>query len=404
MIRSLTIDSVRLLLRWRGSLLLLISGALAGSFVRVTGAAGRSTFHGAEFEGMAIETLASTIFLLTVISGLVAGLVLGGEDRRSGFFAELAVRPVRRITYGAGRLLGLALTTCLALMLLGVGAMTTAGLSAADLPGLRERLRPEKVTVGGRELAAGELGQIRQGSPGRFSFGAGCEPVASLRLLPKVTFGSAASFSGHLDLALTLELESGRRVTKELPSFRPLRELPIRFEPLAEEAPFVLEVEPLSGSFLLEVDRNALTSLGGRVPLARDLAASLVLLWLAGSVAAGIAFLFAVGFSSGPASLAASFLVLIGLGRAAVLDIVAGVGQPNLDQGEVSSWYSGWLPSFLSFLVRLVPDFDRFNPAERLGLGDALPFTAFLATGAIGVFSVAAVLALLMLVVPLKEP
>ena len=403
MIRSLTIDSVRLLLRWRGSLLLLVCGALVGSFVRVTGEAGGSALRGAAIEGVAIETLAGTIFLLAVIFGLVAGLILGVEDRRSRFFAEIAVRPVRRVTYGVGRLLGLALSVCLALILLLAGSLTTAGLAASDLPELRQRVRPETVTIGGRELADGELGQIRQGSPGRFSFGAGREPVASLLLRPKVTFGAAESFSGHLDLSLTLEAESGRRVTQELPSFRPLRELPIRFERSEEGTPFVLEVEPRSGSFLLEVDRDALTILGGPVPPIRALAASLVQLWLAGSVAACLAFLFAIGFSSAPASLTASFLILVGLGRAAVLDIVAGMGQSDLGQGEAAAWYSGWLPSCLSLLVRLIPDLDRFNPAERFGLGEALPASALLAAGAVAALTAAAVLLLVMLVAPLGE-
>ena len=397
------LDSVRLLLRGRGAWLLLITGLVVGGFVRATRESGVGGLQGAEFQGAALETLVSTLFLLVVVFGLVAGLVLSVEDRGSGFFAEVLVRPVRRGTYVAGRLLGLLLVVALGLLLQTVAAALLSGLSASDLPEVRQKVRPQRVTIDQTPLKSDELGQIRKGSPGRFQFAGGTLPQATLILRPKLAFGAAGSFSGHLDLDLTLEFPDGRRFTQSPASFRPLRELPIRFEDPEPGSPFVLEVEPRNSSFLLEVDRDSLTTQGGQVPFLAQAVGALLLLLLAGGISAWLAYLFGLGLSSGPASLAASFVVLVALGRGAVLDIVAGIGADEGDPGEQTDHVGRWLRSMLTVLTRLVPDLDKFNPADRLGIGDALSAGALAGALTVSLATFSSALVLSMLILPLKE-
>ncbi|MBI4878319.1 MAG: hypothetical protein HY812_01480 [Planctomycetes bacterium] len=369
MIGRLALDAVRLLLRGRALFLVLGVGLLAGLFVRATRDTGSASLHGALLRGAALETLASTLFLAGVIQALVFGLVLAAEDRGSGFLAHVALRPVGRIAYAAGRLLGLAAAVLLGTLLLALPAALLAGLGRRDLPDLFERVRASPVFAGERQLAGSEIDQIALGRPGRFFFPAGAIPDATLLLRPKVALGRAASFSGRLDLALTLETADGARTRRTPPPLRPLRELPIRFDQDVEGAPFVLEVEPLSPAFVLEIDRDALTVLGGKVPWARDAALSFLLVVLAGIAAAALAFFLGIALSPGPASLSACFVLLVGLGREAVCDIIAGMGGGAAED-------AGAVPRVLRFtldlLARLAPDFSSFNPAESLGAGVAL--------------------------------
>jgi len=394
-------DALRLLLRGKGALLVLIAGLLVGGFVRATRATGSVGLQGAEFPGAALETLASTLFLLAVVFGLVAGLLLAVEDRRSGLLDEVQVRPVGRGTYVAGRLLGLGLVMVCGLALLAAGTVLLCGLKGRDLPDARWRVRPEQITIDQRVLAADELGQIKQGGPGRFSFAAGARPQALLILRPKIAFGRASHLSGYLELDLTLELPDGRRWTQSPPPFRPLFELPIRFEHPAPGAPFVIEVEPRNESFLLEVEADSLTTVGGRVPFPVQAAGALLLLLLAGGISAWLAYLCGLGFSSGPASLLASFLILVALGRGAVLDIIAGIGADV--PGEPPEPAAGWLRSALTVLTRLVPDLDRFNPAARLGAGEALAQGTLPGALAVSLAVFLATLLLSVLVLPVKE-
>ncbi len=370
MIRRLAWDAVRLLLRGRAFFLVLGAGLLAGLFVRATRDTGSASLHGAHLSGAAVETLASTLFLAGLVTALVFGLLLAAEDRGSGFLAQVALRPVGRVAYAAGRLLGLAAAVLLGTLLLALPATLVAGLGRRDLPELVERARASSVFAGERLLAGAEIDQIALGRPGRFHFPAGARRDATLLLRPKVALGQAASFSGRLELALTLETADGARTRVTPPPFRPLRELPIRFDQDLAGAPFVLEVEPLSPAFVLEIDRDALTVLGARVPFARDAVLSFLLVVLAGITAAALAFFLGIALSPGPASLAACFVLLAGLGREAVLDVIAGMGGGGAAEGAGALLRC--LRFALGLLARLAPDFNLFNAAESLGAGVAL--------------------------------
>lgn len=401
MIGILARDAARLLLRGRPALLLVAVGLLVGLFARATRDSGAHTLHGAELKGAALETLAGTLFLVAVVTGLVQGLLLAGEDRRSGFLVLVAVRPVRRLVLVAGRLLGLVLGMAGALLLITLPAVAVAGLDGDDLPEVRRRVRPDRVLVGGQALGETGVAQLAVGHPGRFEFPAGAVPVATLELHPKVPLG--ASFSGQLDVAIRYEpADGGPALRWRPPPFRPLRELPIHFERPAG-TPFALVVEPLAEGFVLEVDRDALTTLGPVVPFPREATLALVMLLAAATIAGALAWFLACELSPGPASLAASFVLLVALGREAVLDIVAGIGadpaHPNLEPGAGTRWLRG----FLTVLVRLVPDLARFDPATRLGTGDALPFgevAGLLAVTALAVIAAAVLGASLL---PLRE-
>lgn len=409
MIRRLVGDAVLLLLRGKACVVILTAGLITGLFARATRDTGARELHGAALKGAALETLAGSLFLIALVAALVAGLLLAHEDRRSGFLALIAVRPVRRLTYVSLRLLGLASAVLLYLVLLTCSALVVAGIGADDLPSLRERVRAERIEIDGAPLLRGGIGQIALGAPGRFHFPAGAEPVASLLLRPKITFGSAGAFSGRLELDVTLE-SAGQgpdalRTTHHPPPFRPLRELPIRFEraELPGAAPFVLEIEPRVGSFVLEVEHDSLTTLGADVSFVWDGLLSMLLLWLAACAVASLSFVFGLGLSPGPASLAASFLLLVGLGRDVVLDIVAGIGAHEAELEAQPDPGASWLRSFLTILVRMVPDFGGFNPALRIGSGEAL--TAGELLGAAGVTAATLLCALILAaaVAPFRE-
>ncbi len=401
MILALARDTVRVLMRRRSALLLVAVGLLSGLFVRATRAVGTRSLHGAELEGAGIETLVSALFLVVVIHGLVSGLILGVEDRGSGFFAHLAVRPVRRLTYAAGRLLGIVAAMLCSVVVLAITIAAPSGLALADVPPLRERIVAARVVVDGNDLGEQQVAHVVEGSPARFEFGADSIPTASLRLVPKIPLG--AEFSGHLEIAVTFEGPDGETDRFAPVPFRPLRELPIHFERPGGR-PFALVVEPASRAFVLEVDRSSLTTLGPRASVAGQLGFALGLVILAGTIAASIAFFLSVGLSPGTASLAGSFILLVALGRDAVLDVIAGIGQDEPGPGPGEGPTRGrWLRSFLSLLVRLVPDLARFNPAERLGRGDALPFGDLGVAFGVGLLVLGASLVLTAAAVPLRE-
>ncbi len=399
MIVALARDAVRLLLRGRPVFLLLAVALVCGLFVRATRDVGVARLKGAVLPGAALETLASTVFLLAVAWGVVAGLLLAHEDRASGFFTHLAVRPVGRATVAIGRLAGLFLATVLALVPLGAIVALVAGLGERDLPTLRERVRPTTVEVGGAPLEAGAIGHVARGSPGRFVFAPGTRADATLRLRPKIPIGAA--FSGRIALRVDYQPVSGASRTWEPEPFRPLRELVLHFDE-APGAGYALVVEPRDDTFVLEVDREALTAIGGTAPLAVELVLASLLVLGAGWIAAALAFFFGVGLSAGPASLAAAFVALVAMGRAAVLDIVAGIGATGADGGDPSAFLR-WVRSTLTHLVRLVPDLARFNPAARLGEGEALPAADLLAPAVALLVTVGAVGLLTIAVLPFKE-
>lgn len=399
MIVALAGDAVRLLLRGRPALLLIGVALLCGAFVRATRDAGVERLEGALLPGAALETLLSSIFLVSVAWGVVAGLLLAHEDRASSFFTHLAVRRVGRVTYVAGRLAGLLVATALVVVPLGIVAGVVSGLEERDVPPLRERVRPEVVEIGDTRLAPGAIGHVSARAPGRFTFPPGVRPSASLRLRPKIPIGAA--FSGRIALRVLYEPATGAPQTWEPPPFRPLRAIDLPFEDDAALG-FTLIVQPLDDTFVLEVDRDALTVAGDEASLLLELAKAAFLVLAAGGIAAVLAFFFGVGLSAGPASLAAAFVTFVALGRAAVLDVVAGIGARAGESGDPSAFVR-WVRSTLTHLVRLLPDLARLNPATPLGEGDTLPAEGLLAATVLGLFTVTAVGLLAAAVLPLRE-
>lgn len=399
MIASLVADAVRLLLRGRPAGLLVVVGALCGLFVRATRDVGVERLRGALLPGAALETLLSGLFLAMVAWGIVAGLVVAHDDRASGFFTHLAVRAVPRRSYVSGRLLGLVAATGLAFLPLGGTAALVSGLGARDVPTLRERVRPERVEIGGEPLDTLGFGHVGAEAAGKFVFPAGTRPEATLRLHPKIPLGSA--FSGRIWLRVTYLPDGGAARTWEPEPFRPLRELEIEFDD-APTGGFALVVEPRDEGFVLEVDRDALTTFGEPAPLAGELAKAGLLVPLAGFIAAALSFFFGVGLSAGPASLAAAFVMLVAMGRDAVLDVVGGIGARGPD-GEDASAGLRWLRSTLTHLVRTVPDLARFNPAASIGEGEALRFVDLGVAFAVAAATVVVVGGLTMACVPFRE-
>ncbi len=409
MIGALARDTARLFLRGRTIPLLVACGALAGLFVRATRVAGTLHVHGdpSDVGGTEIEMLASSVFVAALAFGVVAGLVAAAEDRGSGFLAQVAVRPVGRVRYVLGRLAGLALATGGGLALFAAAAIPCAGVGAGELPEPRARAVPESIEVDGRALDPDAVAQIAPAGVVRFRFGAGALPDVMFRLHPKVIPG--AGFDGTIEITATWTFSNGKSVTQDLPLMRSFRELPLRQDG-APAGPFTLDATLKSTGCVVEIGA---TALGPRASFLVQSVIGFASIWCAATLLAGIGFVLGLGLSPGPASLAGGFLLLIGSGRAAVLDIIAGIGASA--QAAAQSGHDPAAPSemhivtwrvvrvFLATLTHLVPDLARFDPSESLGVGDAIGGAQFAVAAGIAAVVVLSCLVLASLVVPLRE-
>ena len=141
MIRALSRDALRQLLRGQAFWLIVAVGGLIGLFVRATRATGSDHLVSEDPHGDAIDTWIAGLFLASLIQAVVAGLLLATEDRETGLLQQVAIRPVPRLRYAAGRILGLTLGVASALLLLTVISAPLSGLSRKDLPEIRDLLR-----------------------------------------------------------------------------------------------------------------------------------------------------------------------------------------------------------------------------------------------------------------------
>ncbi len=417
MIGPLARDAARLFLRGRTAPLMLACGALAGLFIRTTRVAGTLHVHGQPSDGGAteIEMLASSAFVAALLFGVVSGLVLAAEDRGTGFLAQLAVRPVGRVRYALGRIGGVALAAAGGIVLFLLAATPCAGIRFAELPEARTRASPVSVAIDGREVEAGAVVQLAPGNTARFAFDADAAPDVIFQLHPRVVRGGG--FDGTVEIDATWTLADGRTQTRALPLMRSFRELPLRFDGNGDadvRGPFTLDATLKSAGCVVEIDTSAL---GGVRPLPVQLLVAFLLLWCGAALLAAIGFVLGLGLAPGPASLAAGFLLLIGAGRAAVLDIIAGIGvaaasDAHHANGGAEHDAAAPAPSaatwrfvriFLGVLTRLVPDLARFDPSERLGVAEAITSRSTLAAvGTCGAV-LAACLVLAALVAPFKE-
>lgn len=369
MIGALWRDAVRLLLRPIPLGCLVVLGALLGSLVAAT----RHSFHGElaglDAGGASIQSLVSGLMLFASSAGLVFGLLLGNEDRASGFVALLAVRPVSRFRYATGRAIGLAVAAVVAALGLAVTAVSFAGFSVAEMPELREIRRPASVTIDGRPLARGDLTMLESGQEARFRFGEAGAFSGELRLEPV----NRGGFSGLLDLSIRGESRGKVVFESVLDRARPLGSIAVEFADPEWVDGEIVVANRTTGAALV-IGHESLRATGSRSPRAIQAVLAAWLLLLAAVVSASIGFASATVFSTGPAALTAGFLLLVGLAKSTVLDLAA-------------ASYPRFAP-----LLRLAPDLSRFDASESLGSGEALSwFSVAVATGAAAAWIVALV-------------
>jgi len=404
MIRALSRDALRQLLRGQAFWLIVAVGGLIGLFVRATRATGSDHLIAEDPHGDAIDTWIAGLFLASLIQAVVAGLLLATEDRETGLLQQVAIRPVPRLRYAIGRIAGLTLGVASALLLLTVISAPVSGLSRKDLPEIRDLMRAEKVEFNGESVPLDVPIRIGQDDQARFEFGAEARPEAELRLntaMVKLISGEGG-FDGRVHLQVSYVPTAGARVDGQAIRIRPFQTLPIRF-PAPSGVPFALEVTVLDPGYLLEIDRESLMVLGEKVSFASQIVVAFILLLAASAMIATIAFLFGTGLSLGPASLAAGFVLVIGLSRQALLDIIAGIGR-HVHQGEAvdPGFLDRFVRSFLNVIVRMVPDLSRFNPSDVIGAAEALrvgPVGVSLAAASVTVIACGFLVAL---VLPLK--
>lgn len=374
MIRALSRDALRQLLRGQAFWLIVFVGLLIGAFVRATRATGSEHLHAADPRGAAVDTWIAGLFLASLLHAVVAGLLLSTEDRETGLLQHIAIRPVPRLRYALGRVLGLIAGVGSALLLMTVVSAPLSGLTHDDLPEIRGHLLARSMQLDGEAVAADAPVRLRKGSVARFEFGADARPDAELRLSTSMVkvLGGGGGFDGHLNLQVSYAPIAGARIDGAPIRIMALRKsLPVRF-PSPSGVPFALEIAVLDPGYVLELDGDSLRVLGDRVSFASQIVVAFGLLLAAASMLATLAFLFGTGLSLGPASLAAGFVLVIGLSRQTLLDIVAGIGRSVGQAADVEPGLRDrFVRGFLHLLVRMVPDLSRFNPSDVMGAAEA---------------------------------
>jgi hypothetical protein len=355
MISLLARDAVRQLLRSRTLVLLVLAGALLGSFVRATQHTFEGELAGIDARGALVQSLLSGIVVFASCAALVFGVICGHEDHGSGFVAQLALRPVSRFTYAAGRAVGVAAASILAATLLGGVAVAFAGFSLDSMPVLRRVERASTVEVGGRKLATNDFASIDRGEAARFAFRSDGTFRAELRIEPQVKSVAAGAerFEGFVDLAVRARRGTEVLSTIEFTRIRPLGSLTVELRSLGP-GPFDLEVENRTVGAVLIVSRDHVFATGVSASEVGQILGAVASVLFVAAIVALLGFAAATALAAGPAALAASFVLLVALARDAVSDLV-GTAYP-----------------FASPVLRIVPDLARFDPSDRFARGEAV--------------------------------
>lgn len=397
MIAALGFDVVRVLLRGATLPLLTICGVLLGLFVRATGTVEHSHLDTAPLSGGAIEILLSTLFGAALIYAVADGIRLANDDRARGLVIACAVRPVSRIAFACGRVLGLCVAQALGLAWFAAVAFVASGLPFEEMPSLRRVIEARTVTVGERVVEPGTEALIDAQRTARFAFDGGSRPEGQLRVSPRLVPGT--KFSGQV--AVRVDLERERTIVESFATgpMRPHQPIPLHFHDSGASA-FTLVVRSESDGCVLAIEPEALFLLGGSAGVWPDAVLCVLLTAFASFVLASIAYALGLGLSLGPAALAAGFVWLLAQARSAVLDLIAGIGA-----GSESAPTAGVLfaRAVLGGMVRIVPDVSVFHHAARLGreqaLADGVVFAGVWAATPL----VLAALALAVAAVPYRE-
>lgn len=402
-VAALAADALRFLLRGRALPLALAAGAGVGLFARAMRDLRAGERGATEAQASAFESLASGLFLAALVYGLVAGLALAAEDKRSGLLLQVALRPLPRLQYAGGRLLGTLGAAAAGFAVMLLAAAIASGIRASELPHPRERVLADAVAVDGAALANDFALKVAAPAVARFEFAAGVEPTLRLRL--RVTQLLGVTFSGLIGVAATyVDLEDGSRAEWSSAAFRPMSELPLSFR--GDGGRFAVELRPLGEGFALEMGRAALSAVGAEIHPAAELSRAALLVLLAQAAAASLAFVLGLGLGPGPAALAGAFLLLMGLGRETWLDVVAGLGADPHDRAGAGGGAGGaviWFRQFLALLVRLVPDFAAFDPAAPFAAGAAIASVDVLGAATSAAAVVGAALLLAAAAAPLQD-
>lgn len=368
MIAALARDALRQVLRLRAVAMLVVVGALLGAFAAATRDSGAASLAGVDSSGAAVASLGGGLFLVLLVFAVIAGLNLAAEDVESGLVAQLRTKPVRAGAYAAGRLLGLLLALPIGALAILLPALPLARPPISGLPGPSARLFADRIVVAGRELAPHEVAPLAQGQVARFEL----DGVAALQrkdraplagtfeIAPQVALGRA--FSGHVDLKVRWIQPGGSAREVVHDGLRPLAALPLDLvaDASGEEsaAALALEIENRSDDCNLEIGRDQVEFRGPARSLWLEIAIAALLALAAAAVFAALSFALRLVLSNGPAALAASFLLLVALGRETVIDIVkSGGGAPR---------------EALLALVRAIPDLAAFDRSNALGAGIAV--------------------------------
>jgi hypothetical protein len=380
-------DAFRVLLRGRALPVALAAGLLLGAFV----AAARPD-HSHSHESLAplvdaaahstaaASSLLSGIFLLLSGIGVVLGLRLAGEDRASGLLTQVAVRRAARLPFVLNRVAGLsvALLACGTTAL--VGAAMLARVAPWSLPPPSQRHLASHFGVGGDAVAEGVRTSLSEGRVATFGF----EGVAieSLRvaiephalLLKPMGSIEGPGFDGRVALQVTVAPAGGAAGDPAAPrkfdlaDLRATRVIELPLHPPLPVGDHLVSVENRTRGANLWIDAGAVEARGGRVGAWREVSIVLLLAFAAAFVAATLAFACGTWLSSGPAALAASFLVTVGIARATVIDLIEGGGDGTSPLRAVAR-----------AIASAAPDLGSFDRGASFGEGDATPL-AFAAT------------------------
>lgn len=397
MIPALSLDVVRVLLRGATVPLLTIVGVLLGLFVRATGTVEHSHLDTAPLSGGAIEILLSTFFGAALIYAVADGIRLANDDRARGLVIACAVRPVSRLAFACGRVLGLCATQALGLAWFAGVAFVASGLPFEEQPTLRRVIEARVVAVGDHVIEPGTEALIDATRAACFTFDGGVRPEGQLRVSPRLIPGT--KFSGQV--AVRVDLERDETVVESFATgpLRPHQPIPLHFHDPGTHA-FTLVVRSETDGCVLAIEPESLFLLGGSAGMWPSALLCVLLTAFASFVLASLAYALGLGLALGPAALAAGFVWLLAQARSAVLDLVAGIGAGGESAPSAAVLFSR---SVLGGLVRIVPDVSVFHHAARLGREQALTDGVVLAGVVAASPLVLAALALAVVAVPYRE-
>lgn len=397
MIAALAADVVRVLLRGATLPLLTIVGVLLGLFVRATGTVEHSHLDTAPLSGGAIEILLSSLFGAALIYAVADGVRLANDDRARGLVHACAVRPVSRLVFASGRIVGLCVAQIAGLAWFALVAFFASGLLFEEQPALRRIAEARAVVVGDRAIEPGTEALIDARRAARFAFDGGSRPEGQLRVSPRLIPGT--KFSGQVAVRVDLERDGAVVESFATGPLRPHQPIPLHFHDAGADA-FTLVVRSESEGCVLAIEPAGLFLLGGSASIWPEAAVCVLLTAFASFVLASIAYALALGLALGPAALAAGFVWLLSQARSAVLDLIAGIGASTEASPTASVLFAR---SVLGAMVRVVPDVSVFHHAARLGREQALADGVVLAGAIAALPLVLAALGLAIAAAPYRE-